>query len=140
MKDLRCQVCLQEAMAAEWPPNTPCKHCGTYLIPQRIAHDVYVKLNWQQLRQLCIYATRWGADLDMDRKGNHDALQALLNIVRNLEQFRPNGAPKLTITTYEAPSQAVPITRIPELKLTPDAQGNIISPFYRRGLPPLEPG
>lgn len=133
IKELRCQVCLQEYDRKHQRKLGVCPFCGTHLAAMLTADDGYIRINWQQLRVLAIYAKRWTAHFDLGKRGNKDAVQALENILHHLTQYRPKdgetlllpeaqeNVPKLT----EAAAGAEPLAAQPD--------GSIPSPYFRKG-------
>lgn len=89
--DMRCPACL-----AEWSKASlkmaglkGCPHCKTVLEPLKIAEDGYVHVNWQDMRVLVLYAKRWSKIFDMSNRVSNDAVMALDNIVKNIQNHRP---------------------------------------------------
>lgn len=148
--DTRCPVC-----SAEWIQSDMmkigvkgCPHCGTTAQLLNKKHDGYIKINWQDLRVLAIYAERWSSMFDMSIKGNQDAVKALQKILENLRTYRPKDGAPLTIPltpiviVHKHPPhehhecQEPPRVHIAfdetKRNLKPDGTGNIPSPFYRK--------
>ena len=151
--DLRCPVCLAEfnqaAMQAAGVKG--CPNCHTTLQPVLIAHDGYIKINWQDLRVLAIYAQRWSITFDLTNGGNRDSLKALQNIINKLRAYEPKGGPPLVppmdaVIINRTPGGGIsipmperpPLVAIDEKTITlealkPDPRTGLIpSPFYRR--------
>jgi len=72
-----------------------CPNCGSKQIPLKISEDGYVKLNWQEIRILSIYAQRWAATFDTEIKGNREALIILNRIIKDLYKYKPLNAANL---------------------------------------------
>lgn len=148
--DLRCPVCLFEfnlaAMMAAGVRG--CPSCKTSLQPLKISEDGYIKVNWQDLRVLAIYAQRWSITFDLANGGNRDALKALQNIIANLKRFEPKGAQPL-VPTFDAimierrgPELRMPssgdnfeVVDFPPNVWKPDHTGMIPSPFFKKRKP-----
>ena len=141
--DCRCAVCLAEFRAINYQKTNTCPLCHTIVPPLQMAHDGYVKLNWQDLRVLAIYAQRWSTHFDLNKKGNQDALRALNNIIQSLRHYQPEGAPPIVPSTDvvilegsirpKPPKKASPEIGFDEkAEIKPDANGNIPSPFYKK--------
>jgi hypothetical protein len=152
--DLRCPVCLlefnQAAMMAAGVKG--CPGCTTALQPMKVSEDGYIKINWQELRTLAIYAQRWSITFDLKNGGNRDSLKALQNILAGLRKYEPIGGQPL-VPPFDAvviernaeggisipgpePQDGEPvklqIVRNPDTSLKPDHTGFIPSPFYKR--------
>lgn len=141
--DLRCPVCLQE-----WNEKimakakiTACPRCSTTIPPMRIRDDGYVKVNWQDMRVLVIYAQRWAQLFDTSKKGNRDALEALKNITKKVEESKPKEGQELSpkeapiigkMSTNTPQVQTKEITPMEALKKIRDKGGNIESPYFRK--------
>lgn len=137
--DLRCAVCTAEYDSKLFRhPLDACPNCGTKIPPLKTNQDVAVKLNWQDLRVLAIYAKRWSHLIPVENPINKQALEALRLILKNLEKYQPKGSESLIIKNevvrLEIPLQA-------EQKVVPtggqmvfekDVKGRIISPFFKR--------
>ncbi len=70
-------------------------------------HDGYIKVNWQEMRVLVIYAKRWAMAFDLANRTNQDAVKALNNIVLHLEQYQPKGAETFVTTDIAGGVEAV---------------------------------
>lgn len=143
--DYRCPVCLSEydlkAFAASGVKQCPA--CKTILQPLLVKQDGYVKANWQDLRTLAIYASRWARIFDLNRKGDQDALQALDNVLRGLQRYCPPGAEPI-VPIHDAVREGVRRVEVQQLgaintgdniipiSLKPNKDGKIVSPFYKK--------
>ena len=59
----RCILCPFEVDESELTDDiTCCPGCGTKYIPLSEKYDVDIKINWQELRTLVIWAERWAAE------------------------------------------------------------------------------
>lgn len=88
--DIRCPLCAAEYNAQDIR-GPACPNCGTQTPVMRVIDDIYVKLNWQEMRILTIYAQRWMQTFDLNHRGNIDAAKVLDRIVQSLHKFRPDG-------------------------------------------------
>jgi len=107
--DIRCSVCLREFNTAQLKSeglfNGTCPICGTGIKPHKMAEDGYVKVNWQELRVLAIYARRWADTFDRRPLGNLQAITVLENILKRLERYKPPGADPLDGTPKVNPKE-----------------------------------
>lgn len=141
--DLRCPVCLAEfsfkAMANSGIKD--CPMCHTILQPLEVKHDGYIRVNWQDMRTLATYASRWSRVFDTKNKGDVDAIIALQNIIEGLSRFRPLGAEP--IIPLKDPmrdgDKSIDVRKLAEINtgdnlsgLKPGKDGKIVSPFFRR--------
>ena len=153
--DLRCPVCLLEwnLAAMQAAGVIGCPSCHTKIQPLKISEDGYIKINWQDLRVLAIYAQRWSITFDLQNGGNRDALRALQNILNNLRNYQPRNAQPLTppfdaiIVKGGPPMRGAPIdlfegelvvdefTHVTADMLKPDHTGMIPSPFFKKRKP-----
>lgn len=105
--DRRCPVCLTEwsSAALKFAGIKGCPKCKTALAPLHTAEDGYIKINWQDVRVLVLYANRWAKVFDETKRVSLDALMALKNITMAVQQYRPaTGAlliPEQDIVTIE---------------------------------------
>lgn len=140
-KEWRCAVCTAEYFTNP-TGNIACQNCGTKIPPLRVAHDVTVKANWQDLRVLAIYAKRWSHIIPADTKANRQALEALNVVLKSLEKYQPKGAEELNIKNEVVRIDFGPLkgekkqlAPLPELAGGPwqkDTLGRILSPFYKK--------
>lgn len=91
--DVRCAVCLTGFVRAELKAVRAknCPHCGAMVPFLKMSEDGLIKINWQDIRVLAIYAQRWAKTFKKDLQGNIDHIKALDNIVKHLEQYKPKG-------------------------------------------------
>lgn len=149
--DRRCPVCraewnekaIREAGGGRVCPNP---ECGTVIEPLNTDYDGYVRINWQDLRVLAIYARRWSMLFDMTRKPNQDAVKALFTIIEGLKKYQPKGAPPLVpnedrievvngiVQQQEntRPGAGGDVVLDEGATWEKDEQGNIKSPFHFR--------
>lgn len=157
--DLRCPVCQatwnQEALMRIGIKG--CPHCKTVIEPLLISQDGYIKVNWQDLRVLAIYAWRWTQVFDTRKKGDVDAIIAFQNILDALAKYQPkDGAPIIPFDNVR-PDPSIIDAIMAEIKmaemnakpkhperkeemnfiikqedLKPNAEGKIPSPFIKK--------
>ena len=111
--DMRCTLCSKEwnDVSAHAAGLHGCPYCKTMVQAQKISEDGYIKVNWQDLRMLSIFATRWSKLFDMRFQVNIDALAALQNIISKLEKYQPKGGGVLVpADDIEVIRRAVPNT------------------------------
>lgn len=132
--DVRCVVCEREYSldAIRRAGIIGCPDCGTTLEPVYLAHDGYVRVNWQDLRMLAIFATRWSRRFDRSKRGNRDTLAALENIIEKLERYQPkNSRPLMGDNEPDNPTITIVIeNRNSAPKKLKD--GSVLSPFQPR--------
>lgn len=58
-KTTRCTICRSEFTDAEIEGASACPVCNRTSVPERIADDVTVKVNWHELRILGMWAENW---------------------------------------------------------------------------------
>ncbi len=89
--DIRCPVCNREYNAHELHIRKvmACPNCGTNQPAVHLAEDVWIKINWAELRVLAIYAQRWAATFDLNNGGNKLHVDTLKRIIQDLYAFRP---------------------------------------------------
>lgn len=147
--DIRCQVCLLEYHSSDVIQQglKACPNCGTMLPPQLIAEDGYVKVNWQELRVLAIYAKRWSQIFDLNIPADREYMQALQNILGKFEKYRPRNGQPLTLPNDTVvisrepppPNQQGEVRTIPKLPEQKPKPRGIPSPFFgKSGLPPTD--
>lgn len=152
-KDMRCAVCTAEFRADELKLAgvKACPNCGSTMAPLKVSQDGYIKINWQDLRTLAIYAKRWSGVFPTNSKGNRDALLALQVILKALEKYRPKDA--MPLVPIDDVVVVTPIGRNQKIQLPPiamegrmedqfdgdaplvwekDSMGRIKSPFFRK--------
>lgn len=108
--DVRCCVCLSEFALIELQKAKlkECPVCKTRIPLIKVKHDMDVRVNWQDIRMLAIYAQRWAAGFDQD--GDKHALFALQNILTKLAKYKPaDGAPFEDEYAESLKEQAKPI-------------------------------
>jgi len=91
-KTIRCTKCYEEFSEEETKNVSCCPKCGCKELPMSISQDVEIKINWHELRLLCIWAENWA-----EAKCDDDARSTFEAIVERLEKYRPEGSAALTI-------------------------------------------
>ena len=56
---VRCLKCRKEFDETEIEGAKECPNCHDRGVPMDVANDVMVKINWHELRMLCLWAERW---------------------------------------------------------------------------------
>lgn len=136
--DIRCPVCLSEWNLADVTAqgHKNCPQCHTPIMPMKISEDGYVKLNWQDVRVLAQYARRWTVFFDRKNKSDVDAIIALNHIVAKLQMCMPKDAlplfPQHEVIEIKQGRPPDMLDETKPIELTPDATGNIPSPFIRK--------
>lgn len=100
---IRCTLCAFEVSKEEADEKnlSACPNCGTTGVPCDPANDVEVKLNWQELSVLSIWAERWALQGDGKREeGDTSPSMAALvyAIVERLERQHPEQAKEVPLT------------------------------------------
>jgi len=79
--------------------NEPtCPNCKTNISPMHIVNDGYIKLNWEEIRLVAIYAQRWANGFDTSNTFNLEYTRALRNVITQIQQYMPRGANTLDST------------------------------------------
>lgn len=87
---VRCPVCRAEWAGEELDPSaTGCPECGAKAPPQRVADDVTLTLNWQDLRILCNWSGCW---CQIALANKPVAFKHLESIFKQIEKVRPPGS------------------------------------------------
>ena len=101
--DIRCPVCLKEFFHGDiTEEGKPCPNCKSRTGFEILEHDGYIKINWQQLRVLVAYSSRWLRQFDPNKQGNPDAVKAFNNLVERLKQYQPEGGLPIIVDEDEA--------------------------------------
>lgn len=90
-KSIRCTVCAAEFTEEEITGATSCPSCGTKGVPCSIEQDLDLRINWHELRILCIWASNYAQSLGDEHKLSLNA------IIGRLEPQRKEGWPALTL-------------------------------------------
>lgn len=151
-RDTRCSVCYAEWNEAELKKAgvIGCPHCKTRVQTMKISHDGFIQINWQDLRVLAIYATRWMSLHDKEQNlYNREADVALANILNKLSRYRPKDGATIVpdIDVGKVPIEIVQMIRnigkpkqekpefdfnINNQDLKPNEEGKIPSPFIKK--------
>jgi len=124
--DIRCVLCgyefnLQSIIATQ--KTKGCPNCGVHETALKIKDDQNIRMNWQEVRVLAIYAQRWASTFDISNPGNKTAVGILNRIVSDLERYRPLGLDGLD-PSIKAPEIAEEI-EVRKIKGIP-------SPFFKK--------
>lgn len=90
---IRCTICRTETLENDIPADAAaCPKCGTESLPEFVDHDVDVRINWHELRVLCMWAKNWEVANNFTK--DH-TLPSIIDIITSqLEKYRPvDGAP-----------------------------------------------
>jgi len=71
------------------PNALQCPNCHTWVPPMKKSEDGYIKVNWQDIRVLAIYAQRWAATFPTENDDDKKAIVALNKIIAKIAQYRP---------------------------------------------------
>lgn len=86
IKDIRCLNCSSEFTYAETEGVNRCPKCATTTLPGIIKYDVDLKINWQELRILVMWASNYAKTLGTD------AQFTMACIADRLRKLRPEPA------------------------------------------------
>lgn len=93
---IRCTLCRVEIPENEIPQDASCcPQCGSKGLPQFVDHDVDIRINWHDLRVLCIWAKNW--EDQMISRGQYDDPSVIDAISRQISKYRPSDAASLSI-------------------------------------------
>jgi len=92
-KTIRCTKCYREFSEDETKNVSCCPKCGSKGLPMSISQDVEIKINWHELRILCIWAENWA-----EEKCDQDSRSMLEAMMNRLDKYRPEGGAALTLT------------------------------------------
>ncbi len=93
-KIARCITCNQEFTKEEIKGFDKCPKCGDKGLPASPKDDVTIKINWHELRILCMWAERWAAQAKDESEIRMDV--ALACIAERLQKQFPK-RPPLTV-------------------------------------------
>lgn len=91
-KTIRCTECRHE-FADEEATGASCPNCGTEGVPMAIADDVTIRINWHELRILCMWASNFASTFTGPAAR---AQKALASIIRCIKSQHPE-MPGLTL-------------------------------------------
>lgn len=94
MKTIRCVVCRNEFSDAEAAEALQCPSCGDTGIPMKISEDLDIKINWHELRILCIWARNYAESISKELSGGMEVIES---IEKHISKHRPPGAPPITL-------------------------------------------
>jgi hypothetical protein len=98
-----------------------CPVCGTLSLPVSVDKDVNITINWNELRILTMWASRWA-----EQDGfNESSKISLHKIIKRLSKYRPDGSPALTLVEEFKELQE----KYPNASLISDGE-EIIGPKY----------
>ena len=83
--DIRCIECRSEFTMEESSGKNACPKCGSTSLPMRISDDVDLKINWHELRIICIWASNFATEKFPDTP----AERTLKTVVARLEAQHP---------------------------------------------------
>jgi hypothetical protein len=89
----RCCKCRGEFTEAEIESASACPKCGTKGIPCDPANDVDVRINWHELRILCIWAEHWARKIDADKPSDDPSIKTVYGIVGAIQEQFPSRGP-----------------------------------------------
>jgi DNA-directed RNA polymerase subunit RPC12/RpoP len=124
-KAYRCAVCLHEYDPIEIKPGRPCPHCKSEIPMLLGCEDGYVHVNWQDLRVLADYASRFSDRFNIDERADLDKAQQLENILHKLSHYQPRGS-KPILDHRRLPAT---LEINPGATMQPDHTGMTPSPF-----------
>lgn len=88
----RCVDCRGEFTEAQILNSMACPSCGSQGIPMSPSKDVTIKINWHELRILCIWAEQWAGAHTKDSPG---MAQTIESIAKPLQAQYPSYDPLL---------------------------------------------
>lgn len=85
-KIIRCIECRTETPEDKLPANlSACPVCFSKAIPEYVDQDVDIRINWHELRLLCMWAKNWEI-LGQQEKNERSIIDAITN---QLHKYRP---------------------------------------------------
>jgi predicted nucleic acid-binding Zn-ribbon protein len=91
----RCVRCGGEFTEAQIAGASACPVCGSKGVPASPANDRDVRINWHELRVLCIWAENWAGHCEA--KADESMVDLIHTIAARLQAQHPDMAP-LTLT------------------------------------------
>lgn len=88
---VRCTVCRNEYTEDEIKGKTSCPGCNTRSIACDTANDVTIKINWHELRILCMWAENWARQTE--KSGNPNGPVLVSSIAGAIKQQHPERTP-----------------------------------------------
>jgi hypothetical protein len=124
-KIVRCIVCESEFSGKEIEGVDRCPNCGDDSVPCSIDQDTTIKINWQELRILAVWAVNW-AEL---RCGTRDQ-ECIHKIVDRLQLQKPDESFGSLIVEEEVQQIADTFNRNVEL-VDPTGNKKVIKPTLK---------
>ncbi len=111
INDVRCIVCNHEYNIANARSKgvSGCPKCATVINAMPIPHDGYIKVNWEEIRMLALFAQRWTSLFDRTNQGNKDTKRAIERICKKLEERKPKTGYTLIEETMKDESVISPL-------------------------------
>ncbi len=95
--EIRCVLCRAEVSIAVGNVSEGCPNCGTPVLPMDIMDDVELKINWHELKLLCLWSERWANHTDTNEEaftGEKGKISSILfSIVGLLQEQFPSFDP-----------------------------------------------
>jgi DNA-directed RNA polymerase subunit RPC12/RpoP len=86
----RCTRCGVEFTEAQIAVADRCPACGSKGVPCDPAKDVDVRINWHELRILCMWAENWAHRCDVSHEDGHEPMVPLVHVIAaRLQAQRP---------------------------------------------------
>lgn len=79
-KTIRCTECRGEFSDDE--VYDACPNCGTCGVPMSITEDVTIKINWHELRILCMWASNFASSFSGEAQRSQKALATIIRMIR----------------------------------------------------------
>jgi Zn finger protein HypA/HybF involved in hydrogenase expression len=96
----RCTRCSNEFTEKDIEKATACPSCGTKSIPLNPNEDISIKINWHELRILCIWAENWARHCDKDKKDDMSYETMLSTIMIIAERLQKQFPDKICLTLF----------------------------------------
>jgi len=110
MTTIRCIECGVEFLQESLPEGTAaCPNCNSRSIPCDVANDVNIKLNWHELRILCIWAENYGRSIGSQG--------TIYSIAQRIEDQARGDKPPLTLAREISEAGAKLFTKDGEVPL-----------------------
>ena len=81
-KTTRCTECRHEFSEVELVDAISCPHCGSQGVPMSISEDITLKINWHELRILCIWASNFASTFTGESARSQKALASIIAAIR----------------------------------------------------------
>lgn len=90
----RCVICNSEFTEAQTAGHNGCPKCGDKGLPSSPDQDVTVKINWHELRILCIWAEFWANRISKEEaESGRDPIKTVWAIAGRLQDQYPSHMP-----------------------------------------------